>query len=430
MTDPSVIAAVAAAVAADPLNAALRAHLCELLLGAGRAAEAFDHARTGLGHAPADIKLLELAAKAGRLSGNEAAANGYQGLLSALTGSKQEATPPNNQTPDDQTPDRAMDDSTFPMPDGPDELLKRWAESDAIREIEIGDLSTPRVRLADVGGMSDVKKRLEISYFGPLRNPELRFAFGKSLRGGLLLWGPPGCGKTYIAKAIAGELGASFYNVGLADVLDMYIGSSEKNLQMIFDIARRNTPCVLFLDELDAIGQKRTQLRTAGIAMRGTVNQLLTELDGVGGNNDGVFVLAATNHPWDIDPALLRPGRFDRSVLVLPPDQEARQVIFELHLRGKPVGDQLDLTKLARATAGYSGADLALIVEQATEVALAESMEAGAIRPIRNKDLEKAASEVKPSIGPWIDAARNFALFNNESGQYDDLLTFIKTHKR
>ena len=172
------------------------------------------------------------------------------------------------------------------------------------------------------GGMTEVKNRLEASFLAPMRNPELRRLYGKSLRGGLLLYGPPGTGKTFIARAIAGEMGAGFLSVTISDILDPYIGNSEANLHNIFQQARDHAPCVLFLDELDAIGIKRSLSRNS--SMRSTVNQLLEELDGVGSNNEGIYLLAATNAPWDIDPALRRPGRLDRTLLVLPPDEPAR----------------------------------------------------------------------------------------------------------
>jgi SpoVK/Ycf46/Vps4 family AAA+-type ATPase len=274
--------------------------------------------------------------------------------------------------------------------------------------------------------MTEVKQRLEAAFLAPMRNPELRKLYGKSLRGGLLLYGPPGCGKTFIARAVAGELGAKFISVSFADIIDMFVGQSERNIHELFEIARRNSPCVLFLDEVDAIGQKRSQLRHT--PMRSAVNQLLLELDDVAGNNEGVFLLAATNHPWDVDSALRRPGRFDRTLLVLPPDGPAREGVFRFHLRERPVAG-IDLAKLSRLTDGYSGADIAHICETAAEKALMDSVRLGEPRMIGNPDLEAAIGEVKPSLGSWFDTARNVALFANEGGAYDDLASYLRKRK-
>ena len=289
------------------------------------------------------------------------------------------------------------------------------------------DVEPAKVRLADVGGMTEVKQRLNAAFLAPMRNPELRRMYGKSLRGGLLLYGPPGCGKTFLARAIAGELGARFLSVTLADVLDMWVGSSERNLRDLFAEARRASPCVLFLDEIDALGHKRSQLR-ASAAQRGTVNQLLSELDGVQQGNEGVFVLAATNHPWDVDAALRRPGRLDRMLLVLPPDQPAREAILRYHLRDRPVSG-VNLRDLAKRTEDYSGADLAHLCETAVERALMESARTGKARKIGSRDFEAALAEVRPSTGAWLSVARNVALFGNADGNYDDLHRYLKRRR-
>jgi SpoVK/Ycf46/Vps4 family AAA+-type ATPase len=275
--------------------------------------------------------------------------------------------------------------------------------------------------------MDEVKARLEAAVLAPMRNPELGRLYGKSLRGGLLLYGPPGCGKTFIARALAGEMGAGFLAVSLSDVLDMFVGQSERNVHELFEIARRSAPCVVFLDEVDAIGQRRSNLRNAAY-LRGPVNQLLGEMDGVINDNAGVFVLAATNHPWDVDVALRRPGRLDRMVFVAPPDQAAREAILRYHLRDRPVAS-IDTAKLARETEGYSGADLAYVCETGAERALIDSARTGTPRMIEMRDLEAAVREVKPSIGPWLDTARNVAQFANEGGVYDELHAFLRRRK-
>jgi AAA+ superfamily predicted ATPase len=284
----------------------------------------------------------------------------------------------------------------------------------------------PALRLADVGGMEAVKDRLDAAFLAPMRNPELRRLYGMSLRGGLLLYGPPGCGKTFLARAVAGEMGAHFIVAGISEILDMWLGQSERNLHELFMQARRNAPCVLFLDELDALGQKRSQLRGSAAAGR-IVNQLLTELDSVGSDNEGLFVLGATNQPWDVDAALRRPGRFDRTVLVLPPDAPARASILEYHLRQRPV-EGVDLAKLVAATDRFSGADLAHVCETAAEKALIESSRSGVVRMIGMADFDAALREVRPSTGPWFSSARGVAMFANEGGAYDELVAYFREH--
>ncbi|HEY1820771.1 MAG TPA: tetratricopeptide repeat protein [Trebonia sp.] len=298
--------------------------------------------------------------------------------------------------------------------------------SAGLDEASAYDAEHTGLTLADVAGLDQVKKRLEAAFLAPMRNPELRKLYGKSLRGGLLLYGPPGCGKTFIARAVAGELGARFITVSFADLIDMFVGRSERNIHELFEVARRNAPCVVFLDEVDAIGQKRSQLRNT--PMRSAVNQLLLELDDVASDNTGVFLLAATNHPWDVDSALRRPGRFDRTLLVLPPDGPAREGVFRYHLRGRPVAG-IDLARLSRLTDGYSGADIAHVCETAAEQALLDSVQRGEPRLIGQADLEAAVAEVRPSLGTWFETARNVALFANEGGAYDDLVAYLRKRR-
>jgi len=284
-----------------------------------------------------------------------------------------------------------------------------------------------RLRLADVAGMEEVKRQIDAAFLSPLRNPELAKQYGQRLSGGLLLYGPPGCGKTFIARAIAGELGARFYQVVLTDVLDTFAGQSERNIHEIFQMCRRNSPCVLFLDEVDALGQKRSGLR-GDSALRATVSQLLTEMDSTAGRNDGVFVLAATNHPWDVDTALRRPGRFDRMLLVRLPDEPARAAILRYHLRKRPVAE-IEFDKLAELTDGFSGADLAQLCDSAAQRAMQDAIRLGAARPIAMPDFSAALETVKPSSGEWLQVARNVAIFANVSGAYDDLLAYLKSRR-
>jgi SpoVK/Ycf46/Vps4 family AAA+-type ATPase len=448
MEPEPVLESLRNAVAAMPDDVPLRLHLAALLLRAGQRDEAVRHLGAVLQRDPGNGEALSmLTASAG--------ADGQQ--PSAAAGPADEAAEVELADTADlgaDGPDRAPAGEAAGGPaggaavDADDDVTANydWSQAEdelrdvlpamfvddadstsaGIEEARAYDAEHAGLTLADVAGMTEVKKRLEAAFLAPMRNPELRKLYGKSLRGGLLLYGPPGCGKTFIARAVAGELGARFITVSFADLIDMFVGRSERNIHELFQVARRNAPCVLFLDEVDAIGQKRSQLRNT--PMRSAVNQLLLELDDVASDNSGVFLLAATNHPWDVDSALRRPGRFDRTLLVLPPDGQAREGVFRFHLRDRPVAG-IDLTRLAKITDGYSGADIAHICETAAERALLDSVRRGEPRLIGQADLEAAAAEVKPSLGTWLDTARNVALFANEGGAYDDLVAYLRKRR-
>ncbi|MEQ4715627.1 AAA family ATPase [Nonomuraea sp. B19D2] len=278
---------------------------------------------------------------------------------------------------------------------------------------------------ADVAGMEAVKESLRVKLLLPIQQPELFAAYGKRAGGGVLLYGPPGAGKTHLARAAAGELGAAFVNVGLADILDMYVGSSERNLRATFDLARRNRPCVLFFDEVDALAARRSDMRQAHT--RQLVNQFLAELDGVDQSaNEGVLVLAATNAPWYIDVAFRRPGRFDQLVFVPPPDAAARAAILRILCRDKPLAE-MDFDAVAKVTDHYVGADLKGLVDRAVEVKLQQSISAGRPIPMTTGDLLAAAQGVRPTaVREWLATARNYVLHANESGAWDELMPWIK----
>lgn len=275
----------------------------------------------------------------------------------------------------------------------------------------------------DVGGMDTVKEQIRLKVLYPQQHRELYEAYGKKAGGGVLLYGPPGCGKTHIARATAGEMKAGILAVGLNDVLSMWLGDSEDRLHRLFKTAREQAPSVLFFDEVDALAARRSQM--SGQAGRNVINQFLSELDGVRDDNDGVLILAATNAPWHLDPAFRRPGRFGEIVFVPPPDRPAREEIFRIVLKGKPVA-AVDFGKLARKTERFSGADIREVCDQATESKLAAAMKSGQLAPIETGDLLTAIKRHKPTTADWFASARNHALYANEGGLYDDVLDYLK----
>ncbi|WP_379128669.1 ATP-binding protein [Paenibacillus sp. sgz500958] len=284
----------------------------------------------------------------------------------------------------------------------------------------------PKVTFQDVGGLEELKKKIRLNFILPLQQPEMFQAFGKTAGGSLLLYGPPGCGKTYLARAIAGEINANFLHVELQAILSMYIGQSENNLHDFFEKARQEKPCVIFMDELDALGGSRHHMSQHHNRM--LVNQLLTELDGLQSFNQEVLVIGATNTPWYLDSALRRPGRFNHLFFVPPPEPAEREAILKLKLEGKPQ-EKLNVERWGGATTHFSGADLEQIVRDAVERAIERSLESGTIQPITDDDMKRSIEGRKATTLDWFSTARNYATFSDINKDYELVLDYIKTHR-
>ncbi len=292
------------------------------------------------------------------------------------------------------------------------------------QDADIVRISTARsTRFVDIVGMEDLKKTVRLRIIDPFLKPGLFAKFKKKAGGGLLLYGPPGCGKTLMARAIATECDATFIPVGISDILSMWIGQSEGNLAALFDKARSYRPSVLFFDELDALAYSRSKAQSDHT--RSTVNEFLNQLDGMAGDNEHVLILAATNMPWDVDPAVKRPGRFDRSIFVPPPDAAARAEMFRTKLVDVPVGE-LDYRALAKVCEYASGADIDGIIDEAKDRVLADIMEGGEDRVLTQQDLLAAAAETEPSTLDWLRTARNLVKYGGSDRSYRDVEAYLK----
>jgi SpoVK/Ycf46/Vps4 family AAA+-type ATPase len=299
------------------------------------------------------------------------------------------------------------------------------------RSAEVVSIARPpqvadKTRFAHIAGMEDLKKSIRMQIIEPFINPGMFAKFRKKAGGGILLYGPPGCGKTMLARAVANECNASFLSIGISEILTAWLGESERNLALMFEKARAQKPCVMFFDELDALAFARS--KASSDTSRKIVNEFLAQLDGFEKANDQVLILAATNMPWDVDPAMKRPGRFARQVFVPPPDAIARARIIELALDGVPHGS-VDSAAVARVTEQFSGADVDALVERAKEYVLAEYVETRSERDISQQDLLRAAAELTPTTQDWLRTARNLVKYAGGDDSYRDLERYLKANK-
>lgn len=421
---PESLQSLRDAVAVRPDDHPTRLLLVSALLGEGLVVEAFGHlgvvyqaaksTRTTSLHVQA--ALYEIADELGRLS------MGPPGWGPPERPAPVVATPPTPGPRGDLPPGS----DAGPVGDGRERVSVGGREDGGGVEVEF---VRPPVTLADVAGLDDVKRHIHTKLFAPMRNVALAERYGRTPTGGLLMWGPPGCGKTFIARALAGTLGVEFSAVGMDEILDMYIGQSEKNMATLFDAARLRAPCVLFFDETDAVGGRRSRMGV-NVTMRSVVSQLLVELDGAVMDNTGVFTIGATNLPWDIDPALRRPGRFDLTLFVPPPDRAARIGILANRLSDAPLAADLNLARIADMTAGRSGADIGYIVDTAKDAAFNVALETSQEVPIAQRTLERAAAATGSTIVDWVRLATTAAEASDDAELYGPFLLWLDQRNR
>lgn len=294
---------------------------------------------------------------------------------------------------------------------------------DPIRSGVVIEIERPALSFEDVGGMESLKEEMRLRLICPLTHAGVFKAYGRETGGGVLMYGPPGCGKTLLARAAAGEAKAAFLAIDIHEVLDERAGNFQGNLQTIFEQARRNAPCVVFLQDLDALMGTPTNMNER--PGRHLLHQLLRAVSSVKTSTEGVLVVAVTNAPWRLDRAFRRAGRFERGVFVPPPDGRARAAILRLLLRGKPLED-VDYDVVSAKCEGFSGDDLKSLVDAAIESKLREAIQSSEPRPISTKDLLDRVGHQKPTAPDWLAAAKNHALYSNQGGAYDEILEYLR----
>lgn len=449
MTTPekSLMDALVVALQANPSNPPLWLHLADIQIKVGERKLAIDSLRQALNHGAAPVETtIKLASLLRELGEIPEALIRLESLISRENdprirlelarvllqrGDNEDALAQYKQAvagnPDLFDSRFAEIQESTPTNEVSDDLVAASVTGDPIdvdRVIaEFAD-DSEKITFKDVVGLDAVKNQIHLRVLAPLQKKDIFKAFRKSGGGGILLYGPPGCGKTFVARATAGELGARFMVVSIHDIVDKYWGESEKNIHHLFEEARKHAPTVVFFDEFDALGASRG--RSDSQFWVTLIDQLLQEMDGISGRNNDVLVFAATNLPWNVDAAFRRPGRFDRLLFVPPPDESARAEILRRHIMDLPGGPDIPVGPIAKNSGLFSGADLKSLCERASEHALTRSLQSSSVHPVTLQDFTNELQSMRNSTHEWFATARNYVRYANEGGQYDELAKYLR----
>ncbi|MFH1788350.1 MAG: ATP-binding protein [Candidatus Altiarchaeota archaeon] len=296
------------------------------------------------------------------------------------------------------------------------------------------DDATPKLEFSavtfkNVAGLNELKELLEEEVIYPMQHSELARQYKQRVGSGVLLYGPPGCGKTYVAEAIAGEIGWPIINASCGNLIGRYSGQTENNIHNVFEEARRQAGklggVIIFFDEIDALGLKRTRISEGSNWRQIVVNTLLSEFDGISANQN-VFIIGATNAPWDVEPALKRTGRFNDCVFVPPPDEETRTALFRMYSEGLPLEEDIDYKLLAEKTKNYASSDIAEICDAAAEFPWKEAIKKGEPRKVNMKDFEKAIEKRKSSLQEWYAIINDMKLNKEFKKIFPDIESSVK----
>jgi len=305
-----------------------------------------------------------------------------------------------------------------------DEYIRKYRPNDK-RRIKFNPIKITDTKFENVVGLEKVKAELRRDILYHLKHGDLAREYGLSLKGGIMMFGPPGCGKTFITKAVAGEAEVNFIEAKISDIYDMWVGSEAKALKHLFAKARKSTPCILFFDEMELLGGNR-ESTGHHVWARQALNAFLTEVDGATNNNEGILIIGATNAPWLVDPALKRNGRLGKFIYVPPPDTSMREGLFKMYLAGRPLDGDIDYAKLAAASGECNAADIPAICNEAAKLAWEDSIISGVKRKISMVDMQASLKKETYNMKEWFQNVKQHMAIETNKSLYSELNDSLK----